>query len=1112
VIRSLISYAVKNPAVIILAAFLLLIGGIYATYNLELEIMPDISIPIVTVVTVYPGAAAEEVLDKVTKPLERELKGVKGLKNLNSTSAENISVISLEFDYNQDMKEIERTINDKINDVTLPENVQKPKVSRISFKSIPVLKYSVSGNRSEAEIEKILKEKVIDELTGVPGVGEVQLAGEINNVYFVKVDPEKLKQYNLTFNQIKQLLAANNLSFPGGSTEIKGYTLPVRTTYRIKSLEDLKNLPLFITEMPKMEIKAPGKVSMPKIVGTNPPPQRSIPAVNQLPSIPGAVYPPGVPNITYGGEDFRLNLLQKQIEGLSLGLSMQQQMLLGLFNMQTTFMENLGKAFAASKPAIKIIYLKDIAKVYQGYSEKTIISRTNSKTALGLDILKDADANTVTVVENVKKKLSELQKDLPSDIKFILLRDQSIDIIKSVSGMVREGILGAIFAALVILLFLKNGRATLVAAVSIPLSVLIGLLVISKYGITLNSMTLGGLAVAVGRVVDDSIVVIENIYRHLQKGKKDNINELVIDATAEVGSAITASTLTTAAVFLPLGMVSGIIGKIFLPFALTVVFSLLASLLVALTIVPILAKVFFARGQIKVEHEGFLTRNYKKLLVYSLSHKGLVLVLAFVIFASSLLLIPNIGATFLPSMLEKAILIKFETPAGTSLEAMNERVKIIEKKLTNIQDIEIYNVTIGSIPGKVNNRGKVEGSNIANFYLKLKDSADVEKVSKQLRSELKNLPIDGTINVVNYNMMGGGNEQIEVVITGKNYQNIKKAAQIITQKLSQLDGLANVQNNLLTSQPEIVVEVNPEKAAAYGLTTMQVALTVKDMLSPTKVTTVTIGDKSYDVLASLDTKNLKNLSDLGKIKIDTMQGQVEIGNIARVAKKESPVSILRRNQAEFALISGDITVKDSASLSKKVQKIIDSSKLPSDVVVTMAGTTQQMNEGFSQMGMATLSAILLVYIVMVATFGEAKAPFTILFALPLAVIGSLVLLYLTNTPISMSALIGFLMLVGIVVTNAIVLIDRVQQLRQKGLSIQLALIEAGSTRLRPILMTAFATIFALLPLALGLSEGALISQSLAIVVIGGLTTSTLLTLVVVPVVYSLLFKDKATTL
>ncbi|MDT8716904.1 efflux RND transporter permease subunit [Clostridium sp. 19966] len=757
---------------------------------------------------------------------------------------------------------------------------------------------------------------------------------------------------------------------------------------------------------------------------------------------------------------------------------------------------------------VKVIFLSDIAEITNSTTENQIKTRSNLKDGVILNVYKSDDANTVQVSNDIKDAIKELSKD-DSSVKFSLVSDSAVSIKASVDGMVREGILGALFAIIVIAIFLRDIRATIIAVVSIPISIMIAMILLPKFGISLNTMSLGGIAVAVGRIVDDSIVVIENIYRRFSKAEQGD-EELIKEASAEVGSAIMSSTITTVGVFLPLAFISGIVGKVFASFALTVVICILASLAVAIVVVPVLSKKMLLGKKIKhVEHEGKMVHAYRKILSAALNHRAIVLGLSIVILGGTVFLARKLPVQFLPSEATNTLTGKLTMSPGTAVDATNDYAMKFEKYLMARGDIETVATSVGDTSSSSKGALSLQGSNGASFTIVIKDGKNYDKVADEITIEADKLSDKNGKFQVSAQSFSGQTDNVEVDLYGDNSEDLSKAAGIVAGKLNTLSELTNVTNSASEKKPEIEVKVDANKAADNGLTSVAVAATVRSDLNSSIVTTINNNGADSDVYLGYADKKFDNIDSVKNLEITGMKGTIKLSDVAEVSQGYGPVSVSELDGKQYVSVTANINSKDTSKANSNAKKAVEEieNQFPKGVTYTSGGSNQQIKDAFSQMGMAMLIAIGLVYMVMVVTFGEGRTPFAILFSLPFAAIGALLALLITGQSLSVSGLIGMLMLIGIVVTNAIVLLDRVNHNREK-MTIKEALMEAGGVRLRPILMTAIATVTALIPLALGFSEGALISQSLGIVVIGGLVVSTMLTLIVVPVIYSIIQKEK----
>jgi len=758
---------------------------------------------------------------------------------------------------------------------------------------------------------------------------------------------------------------------------------------------------------------------------------------------------------------------------------------------------------ATDGPAVEVVPLRigDVADVGLEPSPTAAIARTNGQPGLAIGVFKAQEANTVEVANEATDTLDRLQREsLPEDVQTAVLFDQSDMIEESIDALLREGLFGAIFAVLVILFFLTSVRATLVTAVSIPLSLLAAIAILNWQDVTLNIMTLGGLTVAIGRVVDDSIVVLENIYGHSRRGKP--LFQSAVDGTREVATAILSSTLATVAVFLPLAFIGGLVGEVFLPFALAVTFALLASFVVAMTVVPALSLVLIPVLRVQ-EGDTWLQRLYTPILRWCLGHRAMTLVGAGALFAASFALLPFINFSFLSTSQENALVGRLELPSGTALATTNEVAKQIEKGLATIDTLETSELIIGrvdpSTPGAF--RGGVPGTNTIDVILVYDDGVDIENEAERMRELASAFPgVQANLEVLGPHIES---DLVELVVSGSDYGGVAATAGRLTESLRTIPELENIDNDIAESEPELLVQVDPAKASSFELTAEEVSQEVRELLVGIDLGPVHIDGESADLVMKVGSQPAVPMEAVGQLVLGGFGGP-RLDDIADVGVAQGPATVTRVDQQRAATVTANITGSDVGGVSGRVDDKVSEVEKEPGVEVRIGGVFEQQQEAFSDLYLAMGIAVIVVYIVMVASLGSLVNPFTILFSLPFISVGAFFALFITGRDLGLPALIGLLMLIGIVVTNAIVFITFVEMLRGRGLSAREALLQGGRSRVRPILMTAFATIFALIPLSLGLSHGGvIIAEELATVVIGGLFTSTLLTLVVIPVIYSL---------
>lgn len=1044
--KSIINFSLNNKFAVWILTIIITFGGIYAGLNMKQEMMPNINVPYLSLTVIYPGASPEGVAESVTIPLEKRLKNLPKIKNLNSTSMENVASFFIEYDYGTDLDRASDEIKEALEKVTLPEGVQKPQVSKFSISSFPVVSISVAGEEDLDELTKIVESEVTPSLERIDGVASVQIAGQFVKEVQLKFDHDKMNELGLSEDTVKGMIQASALKVPLGIYELDKADKAVVIDGNITTLEDLMNV-----------------------------------AIPVMPQSPTGDMQQGMPQgmaSNQGPTD--ANMSPSGAEGTTDMLPNTPPVMTGL-------------------PTIK---LSDIATA-EVIGKAESISRTNGKPSIGIQVVKANDANTVEVVNAVKAKATEYEAKY-SGMEVVVLMDQGKPIEDAVATMLNKALFGGLFAIIVILAFLRNIRSTLISVISIPLSLLIGILILNQLDISLNIMTIGAMTVAIGRVVDDSIVVIENIYRRLAlrneplKGK-----ELIREATREMFVPIMSSTIVTIAVFLPIALVSGMIGEMFMPFALTIVFALLASLLVAITIVPMLAHTMFRNGikehKLREKH-GKLASSYQKMLNWSLNHKLITFGLAVLLLIGSFALVPVIGVSFLPDQEDKFMLVTYSPAPGDRIEDVEARALIAEKYILERPGVEKMQYSVGGA-----NPMSPGPSKSGLFYIQYRsDTPNFEDEKKALIDGLRDQVTTGKWSEMD--MMGGfGGSKLSLHVFGESLEQITPIIDRIVDLAKADPSFEKVDTSLSTTYEQYTIVADQQKLSSLGLTAGQIAMKLAPIHTRPTLTEVTVDGKHYTVYIETDKKEYSNIEEIKNETITSPLGMpVAIKDVADIQVGQTQNSIARLNGRLMVEVSANITIADVNKASSELQKKVEELQLPRGVEVSFAGVTEQINETFTQLGLAMAAAVAIVYFILVVTFGGALAPFAILFSLPFAIIGGLLALLIAGETLSVSAMMGALMLIGIVVTNAIVLIDRVIRKEHEGLSTREALLEAGGTRLRPILMTALATIGALLPLAFGYESAGVMSKGLGVTVIGGLASSTLLTLIIVPIVYEFL--------
>ncbi|MGW9168349.1 efflux RND transporter permease subunit [Agromyces sp. NPDC055658] len=1104
----LAALSMKNRALIALVTIVVAIFGGISLTSLKQELAPSIEFPQLSIVSSYPGASPDVVNNDVSTPIETAIQGITGLESTSTTSSTGLSRVTASFTYGTDLAFAEQKLLSAVNRIQnqLPDDVD-PQVIALSLDDFPVLQIAVTGADDVSALSDEIERTTLGEITDVDGVRDATLVGEIGQRVTITPDPEKLAAHGLTQQAIRDALAQNGLLVPAGTITEGDSTFAVQTGTRIGSVDEIAALPV----LGATEVQVPDDSEFGPDDVTTPP--------------------------TDGGD------------GLADGTDVVRV------------------PVAATIADVSTVALTD--------NPVTSISRVNGEPALTISVTKLPAANTVEVSNAVTALLPDLEASLDTTnpgATFTVVFDQAPYIEQSIESLATEGLLGLAFAVLVILIFLMSVRATLVTAISIPTSVLITFIGLQVADYTLNILTLGALTIAIGRVVDDSIVVIENIKRHLVEGVDKA--STIVRAVREVAGAITASTITTVAVFLPIALVEGVTGELFRPFSLTVTIALLASLLVSLTIVPVLAYWFLKPAKLRkvegpedtadeaeleaeeaaaafvddvwlapelrdesgatglpvsrpsgvataeraaaeaspsvahpvvdeLEHPSRLQRGYLPIIAWTLKHGVVTIIIAVLVLAGTVAMTPLMKTNFLGSSGQNTFRVSQELPVGTSLDALDAASKPVEQVLRDTDGVETVQTSIGTGSNPLAAAFGGGGANVT-YSVTTDDDADQDALQAEVRDELDGLDADevGEVSLAASSGFGASND-IEVDITASNAEDLQDATDAVVDELDGVDSVSQVTSNLSESRPYVAVEVNRADAAAAGYSEVALGGLVSAAMQPQSAGSVVIDEKTLTIYLASENPPV-TVEELSALEVPTPAGVVRLDTLATVEQVEGPASVTTVQGLRSSTVSATPAGDDLGTASGQVQAAVNTVDLPEGTTASIGGVTADQQESFSQLGLALLAAILIVYIVMVATFRSLLQPLLLLVSVPFAATGAIALQVVTGIPLGVASLVGVLMLVGIVVTNAIVLVDLVNQYRDRGMNVRDALMHGASRRLRPILMTALATIFALLPMALGITgHGGFISQPLAIVVIGGLLSSTLLTLVVLPVLYDL---------
>ncbi|WP_033827111.1 efflux RND transporter permease subunit [Bacillus andreraoultii] len=1016
--KGLVNFVLKNKLAVWLLTIIITASGIYSGTRMKMESIPDISIPYLIVMGVYPGATPEQVMNEVSIPIEKAVEGLEDVKAVYSNSSSNVSQIQIEYDYGVDMDEKKRQLESAVDNVTLPEDVEQPTITSISLNMMPVLALSVSSTKEDiVELTSTVEDILLPKIEKIDGVASAKINGQhINEVEFT-FNEEKMVTLGLTEDDVKDMIQASDMALSLGLYEFDKGEEAVAVDGDIKSVEQLKNVLIPVT--PTAENPAP------------------------------------------------------------------------------------------------FVKLGEIAKI-ETVGKVQSISRTNGEDAISIQIVKGQEANTVTVVNAVKDLIKKEEAKIDG-LKVAVSLDQGEPIEDSVFSMLEKAIFGGLIAVLIILLFLRDIKSTIISIISIPVSILMAMLLLHWLDITLNIMTLGAITVAIGRVIDDSIVVVENIYRRLHlKDEKLHGRALIREATIEMFKPILSSTLVTVAVFAPLIFVGGMVGELFIPFALTMTFALGASLLVAITIVPTLShtlfrkKLYGKKSEKNHKEAGKMAKWYKGVLEKALNHKMITSLIAIALLVGSLGLTPLIGFSFLGSSEEKVMYLTYTPKAGELKEDIEKNIMEVEQKLLKRKDIKTLQLSINDSNNVDTTSMMMGGSNGALMYVTFdEDMKNFPEVKKEIEDYVTNIDQSGEWKSQDFSSGGVSSNELSYTLYSEDLDDLLDSVKEVEGALSKVKNLEEITSDAEDPYVEHVFHVSQDHLLQYGLTTAQIVMALSDSGKKEVLTTVEKDGNEIEVVVQREAKVVpKSIDDLLKTEIKTPAGKsVPLSELVKV-EKGTTLNTLSRSAGEYyATVSGTIIGDDVSKATSEADKKIEKLDLPKGVTVDIAGVAADMQETFTKLGVAMVAAVAIVYFILVVTFGEGLAPFAILFSLPFTVIGSFIGLYITNHTISVQVMMGLLMLIGIVVTNAIVLVDRIIRMEHGGLAMRDAILEAGSTRLRPILMTAIATIGAMLPMALGIGGGGgLMSRDLAITVIGGLFSSTLLTLVIVPIVYEVLSK------
>lgn len=1011
--------AISRPVLTVVAFAALAVLGLQSLGLMPVELFPRIDIPFVTVITVYPGAGPREIETLISKPLEEAVSSINGVKTVQSSSQEAVSVVAIEFTVGTDLDAASNEIRSRLDAAraALPREAEAPVLYKASLSSIPVLILGVSGSRPADEVRHLAEDHIKDRVGKVSGVASVSVVGGQQREVQVEVDKARLQAYGLSIMQVAQALAVENLNLPSGGIREGRQEYAVRTVGEFERLEDLLDV--------------------------------------RLPT------PSGTP-----------------------------------------------------------VLLRDIARISSGYADPTQLSRLNQRESVGIVIQKQADANTVQVVTGVKRELAQLRAELPADIIVKVAYDQSTFLEDSLADVRTSLILGAILAVFVVYVFLHDLRSTFIISLAIPASMLAAFTPMKFAGFSLNMMTMLGLALSTGILVDDSIVVLENVHRHLHQGELPR--DAAINGRSEIGLAAVAITLTDVVVFVPIAFMGGIVGQFFREFGLTVATVTLLSLMVSFTLTPMLASRWFKRrSKEEPVATGVLARvfnrfdalyarldaGYRGVLAWALDHRWAVVAMGL---AALLIVVPLagvLGFEFMPSIDQGQFTVKIETPAGTNLDTTNRVVAKVEDLLAKQPEMEAIFTTVGSTAGAVNFGTTSQGPNTANIAVSLVDknlrTLSDRQLMAALRPEVAGIP--GAKIRFETTTFGPSGAPVQIELLGDDFDALNRAAGEVSARIRQVPGIIDLDTSWRVGRPELQVKVDRLKAASLGVSTGMVAASLRTAIQGSTDTKLRTGGQEYDIRVRLPQAERQSPEDVADILIAAPGGRpIYVKDIGDVTLATGPTEIDRKNRQRMVVVSANLAPGYYlGNIQRAVTRQLSDLRLRG-VTLHWGGEAQELGESSGQMGQALLLSVLLVYLLMAGLFEGFLSPLIIMFSLPMAMVGAILGLMVAGKTLSIVSMIGIIMLMGLVTKNAILLVDFTNTLRARGERRREAILQAGPTRLRPILMTTFAMIAGMLPVALGIGRGAEFRSPMAVAVIGGLIWSTLLTLVVIPVVYTLI--------
>ena len=1044
--RLLSKFSVKKPFTIVVAVLLISILGIVSLTNMSTDLLPSINLPYAIVSTTYIGASPEEVEMVVTKPVEQRMASISNIKNVRSISRENMSLVILEFNESTNMDSVVIEMRESLDMIKgyMPDKVGSPMILKLNPDMMPVMIVSASVKGQKlSESSQTIESKIIPDLESIEGVASVSASGLVDNEINVILREDKIAEVNkkiqeAMLNAMRAAAAANGL--PNGN-----------------------------------------------------------PSTTPAPSIP----------------DTGIKITKDMVSGILKGQNFSMPAGYILEN-DSDYLVRTGDKIADLEelknlavitlplPNSEPIRLSEVADIFTVDNSGSMYSKVNGNDAITLQIQKQTEYSTADIAKSVRKKIEDI-KAKNEGVEIVPLLDQGKYVDMVVKSIALNLVWGGALAILILFLFLRDFKPTIIVGFAIPISLITAFVMMYFSKITLNIISMGGLALGVGMLVDNSIVVIENIYRMRNEGK--SATEAAVKGASQVAGAIMASTLTTVAVFLPIVFTKGLTRQIFTDMGLTIAYSLIASLIIALTLVPMMSSKMLVKN-IKEDHKVFnaIKANYTKLLKFSLKHKLVVSLTVLALFAASTFGALQMGTELFPKSDQGQLSITLTTPKGSSFEDTVSAADKASELIASIEDVETIGASIGRGMGLGMGFGGSNTNSVSiNVLLKENRSKSTSEIGELIREKTIGLNCEVIVNDSGMNMSAMGGSGISIEIKGRELDTLESTAKTIASLVSSVEGTTEVSDGLEETTPELKITVDKDKSIAKGLTVAQVYMEINKLLKTDNAeTTISINNKDFNVYVKEDAeKETINRSDLENLAITSPQGEkVLVKDIAAIDESTGLSSISRANQQRYITVTAKLSEGYNVGLvSSEIEKKLADYKAPEGYTVKMAGESENIRESFKDLVLMLLLAVIFIYLIMVAQFQSLLSPFIVMFTIPLAFTGGFLGLIVTGNPLSMVAMVGLIILCGVVVNNGIVFVDYVNILREEGMSKYDAIIKAGNDRLRPIMMTALTTIFALSTLSVGAGNGTEMMQPMAITTIGGLLYSTLLTLVFIPVLY-----------